>query len=288
MHMKTREEILKTRPQSDKERFMLQAVKEAYKAYDIEECPIGAVVVKDGKVIARAHNLRITKQNAIAHAEVLAIQKACKKLDSWRLVDCDLYVTLEPCTMCSGAIIQSRIRKVYFGAYDPKGGVVSFRISSYTGDSTVIYYADPEDLSGAPGPFVLELDPSTPEFLKGLPEKSGDVSIEEAEFFKDEDGDPCVRFYFNFQNKSKDESLSFGYDHGCYAMQDGFAIDWNWATVDEENNPWKDVEPGGKILCAKSFKLRTDSPVTFVIQSNGDEGVCAIAKTVKVKEGTGK
>ena len=173
-------------------------------------------------------------------------------------------------------------------AYDPKGGVVSFRISSYTGDSTVIYYADPEDLSGAPGPFVLELDPSTPEFLKGLPEKSGDVSIEEAEFFKDEEGDPCVRFYFNFQNKSKDESLSFGYDHGCYAMQDGFAIDWNWATVDEENNPWKDVEPGGKILCAKSFKLRTDSPVTFVIQSNGDEGAYAIAKTVKVKEGTGK
>ena len=71
-------------------------------------------------------------------------------------------------------------------------------------------------------------------------------------------------------------------------MQDGFAIDWNWATVDEENNPWKDVEPGGKILCAKSFKLRTDSPVTFVIQSNGDEGAYAIAKTVKVKEGTGK
>ena len=124
MHMKTREEILKTRPQSDKEHFMLQALKEACKAYDIEECPIGAVVVKDGKVIARAHNLRITKQNAIAHAEVLAIQKACKKLDSWRLVDCDLYVTLEPCTMCSGAIIQSRIRKVYFGAYDPKGGAV--------------------------------------------------------------------------------------------------------------------------------------------------------------------
>jgi hypothetical protein len=167
-------------------------------------------------------------------------------------------------------------------AYDPEGGVVSFRISSFVNDETVLYYTDPESLSGAPEPFVLEPDPSTPEFLKGLPEKSGDVSIEEAEFFKDEDGDPCVRFYFGFQNKSKDESLSFGYDHGCYAMQDGFALDWNWATAEEENNPWKDVEPGKEILCAKSFKLRTDSPVTFVIQSHSDEGDYAIAKTVKV------
>ena len=122
--MKSRDEILKTRAKDEHERFMLQAIKEAYKAYDIEECPIGAVVVKDGKVIARAHNLRISKQDAIAHAEVLAIRKACKKLNSWRLIDCDLYVTLEPCTMCSGAIIQSRIRKVYFGAKDPKGGAV--------------------------------------------------------------------------------------------------------------------------------------------------------------------
>ena len=122
--MKSKDEILKTRAKDEHELFMLQAVKEAYKAYDIEECPIGAVVVKDGKVIARAHNLRISKQDAIAHAEVLAIRKACKKLNSWRLIDCDLYVTLEPCTMCSGAIVQSRIRKVYFGAYEPKSGAV--------------------------------------------------------------------------------------------------------------------------------------------------------------------
>lgn len=122
--MKTREEILKTKPSDINEKFMLAAIKEAYKAYDLEECPIGCVVVKDGKIISRAHNLRIKKQCATAHAEILAIQKACRKLDSWRLPDCDLYVTLEPCTMCSGAIIQARIRNVFFGAYEPKGGAV--------------------------------------------------------------------------------------------------------------------------------------------------------------------
>ena len=94
---------------------MLEAVKEAEKAIDLGECPIGCVIVKDGKVFVRAHNLRLTRGNAIAHAEVIAIDKACRKLGDWRLEDMDMYVTLEPCTMCSGAIIQSRIRKVYFG-----------------------------------------------------------------------------------------------------------------------------------------------------------------------------
>lgn len=106
------------------ERFMREALKEARKAYELEECPIGCVIVKDNKIISRAHNLRITHNCSLSHAEILAIKKACKKLDSWRLSDCDLYVTLEPCTMCSGAIIQSRIRKVYFAAYEPKGGAV--------------------------------------------------------------------------------------------------------------------------------------------------------------------
>ena len=106
------------------EKFMSAALKEALKAYKLEECPIGCVIVKDGKIISRAHNLRITHNSALSHAEILAIKKACKKLDSWRLEDCDMYVTLEPCTMCSGAIIQARIRKVYFGAYEPKGGAV--------------------------------------------------------------------------------------------------------------------------------------------------------------------
>ena len=112
------------KPSSDKECFMLEAIKEAEKAIDLGECPIGCVIVKDGKIFVRAHNLRLTRGNAIAHAEVIAIDKACRKLGDWRLEDMDMYVTLEPCTMCSGAIIQSRIRKVYFGAYEPKSGAV--------------------------------------------------------------------------------------------------------------------------------------------------------------------
>ena len=97
-------------------------MKEAKKAYKEDEVPVGAVIVKDGKIIARAHNLREKKQSATAHAEILAIEKASKKLDSWRLIDCDMYVTLEPCTMCMGAIITSRIKNIYIGALDPKTG----------------------------------------------------------------------------------------------------------------------------------------------------------------------
>ena len=104
------------------EKFMLEALKKAKKAYEKEEIPVGAVIVKDGKIIARAHNLREKKQSAIAHAEILAIEKANKKLNSWRLVDCDMYVTLEPCTMCMGAIISSRIKNLYMGALDFKTG----------------------------------------------------------------------------------------------------------------------------------------------------------------------
>lgn len=122
--MEFSEEIRKFKPANDQEKFMLQAVKEAMKAYELGECPIGCVIVKDNKVISRAHNMRMTNNNALHHAEVLAINKACKKLKSWRLLDCDIYVTLEPCTMCSGAIIQSRIRKLYFGAYEPKSGAI--------------------------------------------------------------------------------------------------------------------------------------------------------------------
>ena len=98
----------------DKERFMKEALKQAKKGFDKGECPIGCVIVKDGKVLVRSHNMKLTKCNPILHAEVVAIDKACKKIGDWRLNDCDMYVTLEPCTMCSGAIVQSRIRKVYF------------------------------------------------------------------------------------------------------------------------------------------------------------------------------
>lgn len=103
-------------------KFMHAAIKEAQKAADKGECPIGAVVVRDGNIVSRAHNLRETKKCAAYHAEILAIEKANKKLGSWRLENCDLYVTLEPCAMCAGAIIQSRICNVYFGAFDKKAG----------------------------------------------------------------------------------------------------------------------------------------------------------------------
>ena len=104
------------------EKYMRAAMKEAHKAELKDEVPIGAVIVCDGKIISRAHNTRQTKQISTHHAEILCIEKACRKLNSWRLEGCDLYVTLEPCPMCAGAIQQSRIRKVVFGAYDPKGG----------------------------------------------------------------------------------------------------------------------------------------------------------------------
>ena len=106
----------------EKERFMKEALKEAKKAYDKLEVPVGCVIVKDGKIISRAHNLKETKKDTTKHAEILAIQKASKKLEAWRLLDCDMYVTLEPCSMCAGAIINSRIRNLYIGTMDKKTG----------------------------------------------------------------------------------------------------------------------------------------------------------------------
>ena len=104
------------------EKFMKEALKEAQKAYEKLEVPVGAVIVKDGKIIARAHNQKETKKDTTKHAEILAIQKASKKLESWRLIDCEMYITLEPCSMCAGAIINSRIKKIYIGTLDEKTG----------------------------------------------------------------------------------------------------------------------------------------------------------------------
>lgn len=101
---------------------MKEALKEAQKAYNKLEVPVGCVIVKDGKIVSRAHNLKETKFDTTKHAEIIAIQKASKKLKSWRLLNCDMYVTLEPCTMCAGAIINSRIKKLYIGAQDEKTG----------------------------------------------------------------------------------------------------------------------------------------------------------------------
>ena len=104
------------------ERFMNEALKEAKKAYKKLEIPVGAVIVKDGEIIARAHNVKEEKNDATKHAEILAIQKASKKLEKWRLNDCEMYVTLEPCSMCAGAMIQARLKKVYIGTMDEKTG----------------------------------------------------------------------------------------------------------------------------------------------------------------------
>ena len=106
----------------EQENYMELALNEAKKAYEIEEIPVGAIIVKDGRVISRAYNQKETKNSPIAHAEILAIERASKKLGRWRLDDCDLYVTLEPCPMCAGAIIQARLKNLYIGTMDPKSG----------------------------------------------------------------------------------------------------------------------------------------------------------------------
>ena len=106
----------------EKEFYMNQALNQAKQALKLEEVPVGAIIVKDGEIIAKAHNIKETKQDATKHAEILAIQKACKKLGVWRLTGCEMYVTLEPCTMCAGALIQSRIDKLYIGTMDSKTG----------------------------------------------------------------------------------------------------------------------------------------------------------------------
>ncbi|KRK99938.1 CMP dCMP deaminase zinc-binding protein [Secundilactobacillus odoratitofui DSM 19909 = JCM 15043] len=107
------------------EKFMRAALLEAKKAALIGEVPIGAVVVHDNEIIGRGHNLREHSQLAVDHAEMMAIEEANQVLNSWRLVDCTLYVTLEPCIMCSGGIVNSRLKRVVFGARDPKAGAVS-------------------------------------------------------------------------------------------------------------------------------------------------------------------
>ena len=113
----------------NKEYFMEEALKEASKAYKKEEVPVGVVIVKDDKIIARAYNQKEMKNSPIKHAEIIAIEKACKKLNNWRLNDCEMYVTLEPCPMCTGAIINSRIKKVYIGAVQEKTGACGSKVN---------------------------------------------------------------------------------------------------------------------------------------------------------------
>lgn len=104
------------------EKYMSEAIKQAMKAYDLGEVPIGCVIVYQNKIIARGYNRRTTDKNTLSHAELNAIRKASKRLGDWRLDGCEMYITLEPCQMCAGAIVQARIKKVYIGCMNPKAG----------------------------------------------------------------------------------------------------------------------------------------------------------------------
>lgn len=131
---------------NDDIKFMKIALEEAQKAFKKGEIPVGAVIVKDGIIVSKAHNLKETKNNAIKHAEIIAIEKACAKLHNWRLIDCDMYVTLFPCPMCASAINQSRIKKIVYGTipyYAEKVLLIVFcviRIMDYLWKSWVGYY----------------------------------------------------------------------------------------------------------------------------------------------------
>ena len=112
--------------------FMREALKEAQKAYIKDETPIGAVIVSEGKIISRGYNLKELTNDPTGHAEISAIKKACKKLGTWRLNECDMYVTLEPCAMCAGAIIQARIGRLFIGTADPKAGAAGSVIDIFS------------------------------------------------------------------------------------------------------------------------------------------------------------
>ncbi len=128
----------------EKSFYMEEALKEAYKAYEKKETPIGAVIVKDGEIIARAHNQTEELNDSTAHAEILAIRKAAKKLGGWRLIDCDLYVTMEPCIMCSGAIVNSRIKKLIIGTKHIKNAYTKkqheFKLDYYETSNVEVYF----------------------------------------------------------------------------------------------------------------------------------------------------
>ena len=113
------------------EKFMEKALKEAGISAYFDEVPVGAVIVKDGKIIARGHNLREKTNDPTSHAEIVAIRKACKKLGSWRLEDCTIYVTIEPCSMCAGTLLWTRIKRIVYGAKDPKGGALGSSLNLF-------------------------------------------------------------------------------------------------------------------------------------------------------------
>jgi tRNA(adenine34) deaminase len=113
------------------EKYMNEALIEAQKAFELDEVPIGCVIVKNDKIISRGYNLRESTQKSTKHAEIVAIESACEAINSWRLEECDIYITLEPCPMCAGAILQSRIKNVIYGASDFKGGSLGSCFNMY-------------------------------------------------------------------------------------------------------------------------------------------------------------
>ncbi|MGB9780442.1 tRNA adenosine(34) deaminase TadA [Caldanaerobacter sp.] len=130
-------------------KFMEEALKEAKKSFELGEVPVGAVIVKDGEIIARGHNQKESSNDATAHAEIIAIREACKRLGSWRLEDCSLYVTMEPCPMCAGAIVEARIKRVYIGTESPKtgaaGSVINILNNKDLGTNTEVYFGIMEE-----------------------------------------------------------------------------------------------------------------------------------------------
>ena len=128
----------------EKSFYMKEALKEAYKAYNKKETPIGAIVVKDGEIVGRGHNLTETLNDCTAHAEILAIREAAENLGGWRLIDCDLYVTMEPCIMCSGAIVNSRIKNLIIGTKHIKNSYTEkqheFKIDYYEDSNVEVFF----------------------------------------------------------------------------------------------------------------------------------------------------
>lgn len=149
----------------DKEKFMKEALKEAEKAYKKLEVPIGAVIVKNGKIIARGHNQKEEKLDTTMHAEIIAIKKASKKLNSWRLNGCEMYVTLEPCPMCAGAIANARLDKIYIGTMDEKNGACG-SVTDVLEDYKQNYRVEKES-----GIYKLECEQLLKQFFKYLRNK---------------------------------------------------------------------------------------------------------------------
>ena len=162
------------------EKYMRQAIRQAAKAEKLMEVPIGCVIVRDGKVVARGYNRRNTDGSSLAHAELAAIRKACKKAGDWRLEDCTLYVTLEPCPMCAGAIIQARIPRVVVGCMNPKAGCAGsvlnlLQVERFNHQAEVTYHVLEEECSQMLTQFFKKLR------VYKKKEKGGSVDIPESE-----------------------------------------------------------------------------------------------------------